>query len=81
MNQTDLLTSHKLQLYNTLIEPIFNYRTEILGYYKTPEVEYIVSKFCRKLLRVKRSTNLDAMYGELGCLPMNIRRQLSMTKY
>ena len=52
-----------------------------MEYYKAPEVEYILSKFCRKLLRVKRSSNLDAMYGELGCLPMNIRRQLSMTKY
>jgi len=81
MNQTDLLTSQKMQLYNTLIEPILNYGAEIWGYHKAPEVESILSKFCRKLLCVKRSTNLDAMYGELGCLPMNIRRQLSMTKY
>ena len=82
MNQTDLLTSQKLHsYYNTLIKPIFDYGTEMLGYYKAPEVEYIISKFCRKLLRVKRSTNLNAMYGELGCLSMNIRRKLSMTKY
>ena len=30
---------------------------------------------------MKGSTNLDAIYRELGCLPMYIRRQLSMTKY
>ena len=81
MNQTELLTSHLMQLYNTLIEPVLKYGSEIWGYHKAPEIESILSKICRILLCVKRSTNLDAMYGELGCLPMYIRRQLSMTKY
>ena len=53
MNQTDLLTSQKMQLYNTLIEPLLNYGSEIWGYHKAPEVESILSKFCRKLLCVK----------------------------
>ena len=81
MNQTDLFTSQKMQFYNILIKPVLNYGSEIWGYHKATEVESILSKCCRKLLCVKRSTNLDAMYGELGCLPMYIRRQLSMTKY
>ena len=81
MNQTDLLTPQTMQLYNTLIEPILNYGPEIWRYHKAPEIESIPSICCRNLLCVKRSTNLEAMYGELGCLPMNIRRQLSMTKY
>ena len=50
-----------MQLYNTLIEPILNYGAEIWGCHKAPEVESILSKFCRKLLCVKRSTNLDAI--------------------
>ena len=41
MNQTDLLTSQKMQLYNTLIEPVLNYGSEIWGYHKAPEVESI----------------------------------------
>ena len=46
-----------MQLYNTLIESILNYGAEIWGYHKAPVVESILSKFCRKLLCVKRSTN------------------------
>ena len=29
----------------------------------------------------KESTNLDAMYGELGRIPMNIHRKLILIKY
>ena len=72
---TELLTSQKMQLYNTLIEPILNYGAENWGYHKAPEVESILLNVCRKLLCVN-----DAMYGELGCLPMNIGRQLPLTK-
>ena len=42
MNQTDLLTSQKMQLYNTLIEPVLNYWSEIWGNHKAPEVESIL---------------------------------------
>ena len=48
MNQTDLLTSQKMQLYNTHIEPVLNYGSEIWGYHKAPEVESILSKILPK---------------------------------
>ena len=49
---TELLTSQKMQLYNTLIEPILNYGAENWGYHKAPEVESILLNVCRKLLCV-----------------------------
>ena len=41
----------------------------------------IHNKFCRKILGVKKSTNLAAIYGELGRIPMRIKRQIKMIKY
>jgi len=43
--------------------------------------ETIHTQFCRKLLYVKKSTNLNAMYGELGRVPMFIQRKIQMIKY
>lgn len=81
LNQTDLITSQKIELFNTLIEPILNYGSEIWGHHPAPEIESILNKFCRKILSVKRSTNIDALHGELGSFPMSLRRQLNMIKY
>jgi len=80
-NQVEFPTSRKISMFDSLVEPILNYSAEIWGYHDAPDIEIILSKFYRKILCVKRSTNLNALYGELGCLPMSIRRQLLMIKY
>lgn len=51
-----------------------------MGYNDSPDTEYIHTKFCRKLLIVKRSTNLDTFYGELGRIPLKVRRKLILDK-
>ena len=68
-------------MFDTLVAPILNYSAEIWGYHKSPDVESVHSKFCRKLLCVRNSTNLDAIYGELGRTPMYIYRKLIIIKY
>jgi hypothetical protein len=80
-NQIDLPTHQKIRLFDTLVAPILNYAACIWGYHKSPDIENLHSKFCRKILYVKRSTNLNALYGELGRLPMSIQRKLLMIKY
>lgn len=80
-NQLDLPVSKQTQLFDTLVAPILNYSAEIWGYHLGPDVESLHSKFCRKVLHVRRSTNLDALYGELGRTPMFVRRKLLMIKY
>ena len=61
--------------------PTLNYAAEVWGYHKGPDIEIIHTKFCRKILCVKPSTNLSALYGELGRTPMIIQRKLVMIKY
>jgi hypothetical protein len=58
-----------------------NYAAEAWGYHTAPDIERIHSKFCKKILGVKKSTNLNAMYGELNRIPMIINRKLIMIKY
>jgi len=58
-----------------------NFSAEIWGYHKGPDVEIVHTKFCRKLLGVKKSTNVNALYGELGRTPMFVQRKLIMIKY
>lgn len=80
-NQLDLPVSKQCDLFDSLVASTLNYAAEIWGHHVGPDVELIHSKFCRKVLSVKRSTNLDALYGELARIPMSIRRQLIMVKY
>jgi len=61
--------------------PVLNYGAEIWGYQPALDVESINSKLCRKILSVKRSTNLTALYGELGIVPLYVHRKILMIKY
>jgi hypothetical protein len=51
----------------------------LFGYYKSKE--HLHCKFLRKSLCVRKSTNLDAFYGEIGGYPMAIHRKIIMFKY
>jgi hypothetical protein len=44
-------------------------------FHEANKVELIQNIFCRKLLGVKRSTNLIAMYGELGIHPLSVTKK------
>jgi hypothetical protein len=45
------------------------------------DVEKIHTKFFRRLLCVRKSTNISALYGELGCYPFSVMRQIKMIKF
>ena len=49
--------------------------------HEAKDVEIIHTKFCRRILNVKMSTNLCGLYGELGRIPLQIQRKLNMLKY
>ena len=68
-------------MFDTLVFPVLNYAAEIWGAHNGQYIEVIHTKFCRKLLTVKRSTNLDALYGELGRIAMLVQRKIIMVKY
>ena len=80
-NQLDLPVSQKNKLFDSLVAPTLNYAAEVWGYSKGPDIENVHTKFCRKLLKVKRSTNANALYGELGRIPMSVNRKIIMIRY
>ena len=47
----------------------------------TTDVESVHTKFCRRVLCVRKSTNLSGIYGELGRVPLIIIRKCSMIRY
>ena len=48
---------------------------------KSRILSWFTLNFCRNILGVRKSTNLDALYGELGRYPLNIIRKLRLIKY
>ena len=45
------------------------------------DIEMIHTKFLRSVLGVKKSTNLSALYGELGRISFSVTRIINMIKY
>ena len=80
-NQMNLYANDKCRLFDSLVGSVLNYNASIWGNGTCSDIEKIHSKFLRKVLGVNRSTNLDALYGDLGRYPMKINRQLLMIKY
>ena len=77
----ELPISQKLRLFDTLVSPILNYSSEIWGMHSASDIEMIHTKFLRSILGVKKSTNLSALYGELGRTPFSVTRKINMIKY
>lgn len=80
-NQLDLKIKDKCKLFDTLVAPILHYGAEVFGFNEGKSIEKVHCKFLRKVLCVRKSTNLDAVYGELGRYPLAIHRKIIMIKY
>ena len=78
--QIDIPIMEQCKLFDTLVGSIPNYSSEVWGIHNAKDVEAILSKFCRRLLNVKKSTNLSGLYGELGRIPLIIQRRYIFTK-
>ena len=80
-NQLNLNISDKCKLFDSLVGPVLNYAAEVWGNHNGKNIESVHCKFIRKILCVKKSTNIEGLYGEVGRYPMYIRRMLIMIKY
>ena len=81
LNNVRLNIPEKLKLFDSLVSSVLSYSSEIWGYHEGSDIERVHTRYCRSLLGVKRSTNLSALYSELGRKPLIIFRQLRMLKY
>jgi len=63
---TDRPINHKIDLFDKLILPILNYGSEVWGCVKRSTVERVHLQFLKRLFDVKRNTQNDFIYGEVG---------------
>ena len=70
-----------VDVFDKLITPVLCYAAEVWGFHAGPDIERFHLKFCKQVLGVKRCTQNDFVYGELGRVPMSIIRKIAMVKY
>ena len=63
-NNIDLRIPQKCKLFDSLVGSVLNFGAEIWGNHEATDIELIHTKFLRRILGVKKSTNLTALYGE-----------------
>ena len=78
---SSLKVSHVLDLFDRLIAPILNYSSEVWGFQKSKDIDVVHLHFCKKLLGIKRTTQNDFIYGELGTTDFQSRRFTNIIKY
>ena len=71
----------KFTLFDCLVGSVLNYSAAVWGFHKGPDLERLHTRFCRSLLGVKKSTNLSALYSELGRKPLLVFRKIRLLKY
>ena len=80
-NQITVPIREQLKLFDSLVGSILSYSAETWGHHEAPEIEKVHTKFLRNILGVRKSTNISALYGELGRFPMKIARKIKLIKY
>ncbi len=65
-------TDVMLKLFDMTVLPILLYGAEVWGFRNLTLVERLHLKFCKMLLKVKKSTPTVMVYGELGRLPISV---------
>ncbi|KAL4236926.1 hypothetical protein ACF0H5_005312 [Mactra antiquata] len=78
---TDISIKHKLDLFDKLISPILNYASQVWGFAQGNSIERIHLQFCKRLLGIKKNTQNDFIYGELGRLNFQTIRYFNIVKY
>ena len=82
LNDFRNINPHEMMtLFNRYISPILNYGCEVWGFHKAPNIERVHLNFCKRILQVKRTTQNDFIYGELGRHPMCVCRQIKIIRY
>ena len=76
-----LTPRHKFDLFDKLILPILNYGSEVWGFSQANAIERVHLQFCKRLLGVKKTTQNDFIYGELGRTTCITKRYLLIIKY
>ena len=64
-----------------MVLPLLNCGCEIWRFHSGPNVEAVHLKFLKQLLKVRLQTSSAMVYGELGRVPLIIKRKERILKY
>ena len=81
LSNIELPISEQFRLFDSLVGSVLSYAAEVWGYHKADDIERVHTRFCRSKLGVKRSTNVAALYMELGRFQLTVFRQIRMLTY
>ena len=70
-----------IELFDKLVSPILNYAAEVWGFFQATHIERVHLQFCKRLLGVKKTTQNNFVYGELGRINFQTRRFFIILKY
>ena len=68
-------------LFDKMVMPVLSYGCEIWGFYPAKAIEQVHKDFCKSILKVKRSTMNENMYGELERIPLIVQKYIRIVKY
>ncbi len=71
----------QVHLFDAIIVPILLYGCEIWGFTNMTGIERIQTRFCKMLLKVKKSTPNVMIQGELGLYPLHIKVKTRMVAF
>ena len=71
----------QLKLFDSLVEPILLYGSEVWGYENLVTLERVHLQFCKRILNLRLSTPNFMVYGEIGRQSLKIRVQLRMISF
>ena len=80
-NKIELPTSQKCKLFYSIVGSILNFGAEVWGTHEASDIDLVHTRFLRRILNVKRSTNFTALYGELGRVPLMVFCKVITIKY
>lgn len=71
----------QMDMFDKMVLPIMLYGSEIWGFEKLDILEKVHLKFCKLILKVKKSTPSFIVYGELGRYPLYVYVKSRMISY
>ena len=71
----------QLRLFDSIVEPILLYGSEVWGFENTIDIERIHLQFCKNILHLRKSTPNYMVYGELGLFPLSINIKMRMVGF
>ena len=78
-NFVSISPQHYLDLFDKLVRPILQYGCEVWGFANALVIERLHLHFCKQILGVKKSTQNDFVYGELGRTQLRTQRLFAIS--